>query len=381
MSHFVQKSVEFSRPVIVVVPNYRLGVLGFLSSQELKDDYVHRHCKDPDLDESFGNWGLLDQKMAFEWIQNHIQDFGGSTTNVTAMGYSSGGACIWYHSMIKHHHGLFTKAILHGAGSLTSADATACLNQGFFDRLCQNFGIKGCGNEPSIETPSRVQQMREIPAEQLLYHQEIYGKHPATPSLENTFLFPKHVFEMMKDPTCYDPGLQSVISGSCLDEGTCMAPYLGATKREAWQPFLDELFSPELQPEVCELYGEPQTHKDVRQLSSLLLRDFLYWYPLRVTRQALLASPSTSRSLPTSNCASDSEREMIPLSRPRIVNQYFLETRLTAIEEMGGGLGALHASENAFILLSDACREFMTEMEIKFGYQIAEKWVNFIWDQ
>ncbi|KAF2011837.1 alpha/beta-hydrolase [Aaosphaeria arxii CBS 175.79] len=65
---------------------YRLGAFGFLSSDE-----VHR----------FGivNAGLLDQKFAFEWIQYHIDAFGGDPDRVTISGLSAGAGSVMLHDI------------------------------------------------------------------------------------------------------------------------------------------------------------------------------------------------------------------------------------------------------------------------------------------
>eukprot|EP00854_Cymbomonas_tetramitiformis_P017895 gene17895-21307_t len=66
---------------VVVSLNYRLGVLGFLVSDELESTYG-------------GNGGLngvQDQIVALRWVQRHISAFGGSPRHVTIFGESSGG--------------------------------------------------------------------------------------------------------------------------------------------------------------------------------------------------------------------------------------------------------------------------------------------------
>ncbi|XP_070545649.1 pyrethroid hydrolase Ces2e-like [Ptychodera flava] len=69
-------SILAQNDVIIVVANYRLGALGFLST----DDQV-----------AAGNWGLLDNIMALQWIQKNIGNFGGDPNRVTVFGQSSGG--------------------------------------------------------------------------------------------------------------------------------------------------------------------------------------------------------------------------------------------------------------------------------------------------
>ena len=69
------------RGVIVVEPNYRLGVFGFLSHPELTRESGHS---------SSGNYGLLDQVAALEWVVKNIAAFGGDPRKITIGGESAG---------------------------------------------------------------------------------------------------------------------------------------------------------------------------------------------------------------------------------------------------------------------------------------------------
>jgi para-nitrobenzyl esterase len=67
--------------VVVVTIAYRLGPLGFLVLPELTRESPHH---------SSGNYGLMDQIAALEWIQRNIAAFGGDPKCVTIAGQSSG---------------------------------------------------------------------------------------------------------------------------------------------------------------------------------------------------------------------------------------------------------------------------------------------------
>ena len=67
--------------VMVVEPNYRLGVFGFLSHPELTKESGHG---------SSGNYGFLDQVAALRWVVNNIAAFGGDPRNITIGGESAG---------------------------------------------------------------------------------------------------------------------------------------------------------------------------------------------------------------------------------------------------------------------------------------------------
>lgn len=65
--------------VVVVTINYRLGTLGFLAL---------------DGTSVTGNYGIVDQLTALEWLRNHIKDFGGDPDKITIYGQSAGAASV-----------------------------------------------------------------------------------------------------------------------------------------------------------------------------------------------------------------------------------------------------------------------------------------------
>ncbi|MGO9344749.1 MAG: carboxylesterase/lipase family protein [Acidimicrobiales bacterium] len=69
--------------VVVVTINYRLGALGFLA---------HPRLAEPEG--GWGNWGLLDQIAALDWVRENIAEFGGDPDNVTVFGESAGAMSI-----------------------------------------------------------------------------------------------------------------------------------------------------------------------------------------------------------------------------------------------------------------------------------------------
>nr|XP_022901990.1 venom carboxylesterase-6-like [Onthophagus taurus] len=91
------------KPVILVTLNYRLGYLGFMSTE---DDIVP------------GNMGMKDQVMALKWIKKNIKSFGGNPNSVTITGLSAGGASVHYHYLSKLSKGLFQKGISASGSAL-----------------------------------------------------------------------------------------------------------------------------------------------------------------------------------------------------------------------------------------------------------------------
>ena len=89
---------------IVVAPNYRLGPLGFLVHNALA-------AEDPARPVS-GNYGLLDQRAALQWVRDNIAAFGGDPNNVTLAGTSAGADSVGMHLVSPGSGGLFHRAII-----------------------------------------------------------------------------------------------------------------------------------------------------------------------------------------------------------------------------------------------------------------------------
>jgi para-nitrobenzyl esterase len=88
--------------LVVVTFNYRLGAFGFLATPELSDE-SGRHAS--------GNYGLLDQIRALEWVRHNIAHFGGDPDRVTVAGQSAGAGSVNFLAMSPLAAGLFQRAV------------------------------------------------------------------------------------------------------------------------------------------------------------------------------------------------------------------------------------------------------------------------------
>ena len=97
--------------VIVVTINYRLGALGFLAHPALSAESPN-HIS--------GNYGIMDQQFALNWVRRNIAAFGGNPQNVTIFGESAGGLSVLSQLASPPAAGLFHRAIAEsGAYQLT----------------------------------------------------------------------------------------------------------------------------------------------------------------------------------------------------------------------------------------------------------------------
>src|SRR5271165_3500137 len=88
--------------IIVVEPNYRLGVFGFYPHPELTKESEHH---------ASGNYGLLDQVAALQWVIRNIAAFGGDPQNITIAGESAGSLSVSALMASPLSRNLFQKAI------------------------------------------------------------------------------------------------------------------------------------------------------------------------------------------------------------------------------------------------------------------------------
>jgi para-nitrobenzyl esterase len=88
---------------IVVTIDYRLGPFGFLSNPALRAEDPHG---------SAGDYGIMDQIAAFQWVKDNIEAFGGDPQNVTIFGESAGGSSMFIHLASPLSKGLFEHVII-----------------------------------------------------------------------------------------------------------------------------------------------------------------------------------------------------------------------------------------------------------------------------
>ena len=119
------------KDVIVVLANYRLGPLGFLSlgTKEVP-----------------GNAGLRDQSLALEWVHENIKYFGGDSDSITIMGESAGGFSVSLHIISPHSQKNFKRAIMQSNTAISSGKEFST----YLDNL-----YKKDGNHCCLQTPTK----------------------------------------------------------------------------------------------------------------------------------------------------------------------------------------------------------------------------------
>ncbi|KAI8478855.1 Neuroligin-3 [Branchiostoma belcheri] len=91
--------------VVVVTINYRIGILGYLSTTD---------------NSAVGNFALMDQIAALRWVNDNIANFKGDPTRVTLFGPETGAVNINLLTLAPEAAGLFRRAILQGGSAIAS---------------------------------------------------------------------------------------------------------------------------------------------------------------------------------------------------------------------------------------------------------------------
>ena len=143
------KNLSSRGNVIVVTIDYRLGPFGFLVHPGLETEN-NKHIS--------GNYALMDQIKALQWVHNNIFSFGGDTSRVMIFGESAGGLDIGDLLLSPLAAGLFQRACIESAvPSVAAYDSAKSYGIQFVDQFIST----GSDSE-------KISYMRSLPADSLI---------------------------------------------------------------------------------------------------------------------------------------------------------------------------------------------------------------------
>ena len=135
-----------SKGVVTVSVEYRAGALGFMAHADLAKE----------ADGHYGNYGILDQIFALQWVQRNIKNFGGDPSKVTIFGESAGAVSCHVLCASPLAKGLF-RACISQSGAMMSA--TNVVNQ----QVAQMYG----GMFMNQMKKNSIAEMRQMDAKDL----------------------------------------------------------------------------------------------------------------------------------------------------------------------------------------------------------------------
>lgn len=135
--------------VILVTINYRVNVFGF---------FAHPALEQENEEGVSGNYGILDQLFALQWVRENIAAFGGDPERITLAGQSAG--CMSVQSLISSPltEGMVKGAILQSGGGIRALHETPKKEQlwEISQKLMDQVGAK------------TIAELRQVPAQTLM---------------------------------------------------------------------------------------------------------------------------------------------------------------------------------------------------------------------
>jgi len=318
--------------VVLVTVNYRLGPFGYLAHPELTTESPRG---------ASGNYGVLDQVAALEWVQENIATFGGNPDRVTIFGESAGSWSVCALVATPLSKGLFHGAIGQSGGIF--GHTPDLKQERFGEKSAEQVGVEFA----EALGADALSEMRARSADQVIETFATTGRGFRTRGTVDGWVFPEEI------RTLYAKGLQMdvpVIVGSNANEMSSLTPRAALPKSaDAYRTQVEAQYGA-LSDEFFKVYPVTDDASAVRAALASG-RDQVFSWQMRSWARA------------TATVSSDAYLYYFTRVPPIPDSEYY---------------GAFHAAEIAYAFanlhLSD--RPY-TEMDHRLSEQVSSYWTNF----
>ncbi|GAB3508103.1 carboxylesterase family protein [Spirosoma knui] len=307
--------------VIFVSANYRVGPFGFLSHPELTKESGHN---------ASGNYGLLDQIAALQWVKQNIAQFGGDPNNVTIAGQSAGSMSVNALVASPLAKNLFNKAIAESGAGFSRRYASL--------QQAEEIGLK------AMQTlgAASLAELRSKPADEIL--KKVQGRGPVI----DGYVLPQPIADIFAAGKQNDVTL---LTGWNQDEGMAFG------KPKSADEFRKQL--------------EQQYGADAQQL--------LQYYPASTDAEAAQSQNYLSRDMTFG--AQNYTWANVASKQSKPVYVYRFTRKLPATGQYAT-YGAFHTGEVAYaydnLKFIDHTLRPLDPTDTKLAHQISTYWANFI---
>lgn len=149
---------------LTVTVNYRLGVMGFLSHPDLAAESGYG---------ASGNYGILDQIAALQWVRDNIAAFGGDPERVTIAGESAGGESVCLLGATPLAADLVDGIIAGSGACMGTAGTTADGDQTDTREVAEEAGLRLSEQLGGVT----IDRMREMPVDRIVEAAGSLGSH------------------------------------------------------------------------------------------------------------------------------------------------------------------------------------------------------------
>ena len=304
--------------VVIVTLNYRLGALGFLSYRELS--------MESDRNAS-GNYGLLDQVAALQWVQKNIAGFGGDPRKVTVFGSSAGGYAVSFLMASPLSKGLFRAAIGECGGAFDGSQTLA---------IAEEDGAKFAQRLDASSLPAmRAKTVAEVMKAGGVFRPVVDG-----------YFLPADVYTTFAEGRQYDV---PVLTGSNADEASALP----------------------LPPSASKFTSE------VRRLTGGMAEEFLRLYPAGSDEEAVASFMKARRDQTASSHWAWARLES-KTGKHKAYLYYFVHAPAYPPGGPEAKRGAGHSAETRYVWDNLTPKEWpWTDVDRKLAASISSYWVNF----
>jgi len=246
--------------VVVVSINYRIGPLGFL---------VHPGLEIENSYNTSGNYGLLDQIMALQWVKDNIANFGGDPNKVMIFGCSAGGLDVGTLILSPLASNLFQRAAMQSPAP------------GFFEyQDLKNYSINYINGYINSGTDAeKISYARNLPLDTLLWNMEpsIIGGVVTTNwgPVNDGYVLPSNLIESIQSGNFNHVPL---IIGSTANE---LGVMLGTITPNQVIDSINSLIPQQYIPLALQLYAPGDNNEEARESLIKMLADMQFTAPAR----------------------------------------------------------------------------------------------------
>ena len=328
--------------VVLVTINYRLGPFGWLAHPQLSKESPHN---------SSGNYGLLDQIAALEWVKRNIAAFGGDVSRVTIFGESAGAGSVCYLMASPLARGLFHRAI---AESGSAFGANRYLREAWYGQeSAEKLGERVAREMAGDQAADPIAALRAKSAEEILN-----GSNVAATSFfggdGNRFAPIVDGWVIPDDPgAIFEAGKQAnvpLIVGTNADEGSIFVLTSPINSLEAYRMLARRLYGARAD-EVLALYPASDT-SEIRSALSRNITDSFFVTGARYFAETTSKVNNKTFVYHFTHVSSDPRRRM---------------------------LGAFHASEIPYVFMTQDTVTTATydDKDHELGRVMSAYWVQF----
>lgn len=209
--------VDRTQQHIVVTINYRLNIFGWPNARGLRDQ----------------NLGLMDQRMALEWVRDNIANFGGDPDAITQWGQSAGSMSTDYHSYAYYKDPIASGYFMQSGTALLKFASSDTTHSNF------TFVAKHFGCDFPDDGQAELECMRQVPFAMIENFIGQYTQNGTEPALsfvmvpDEKLIFSNYTERAMAGKVAKSP----VLTGNTANEATSLVPWpVNNLTAGPWQP-------------------------------------------------------------------------------------------------------------------------------------------------